>query len=79
MGDKKESDERISIDLDPETAVRGLLGVDPESEPAEPLPEGHDGVLTPDGEPRCMNVSPSTGKRCYLAHGHLDAHKIELS
>jgi hypothetical protein len=67
-----ERDETIKIDLDPETALRGLLKVNPDDEPA------HDGVLTPDGKPRCMNVSPATGKRCTLAVGHFEAHRIEL-
>jgi hypothetical protein len=35
---KKDRDERVSIPLDPEEALRGLLEVDPESEPAPPKP-----------------------------------------
>ena len=31
-----ERDERVRLPLDPETALRGLLAVDPEDEPVEP-------------------------------------------
>jgi hypothetical protein len=38
-----ERDERVKIDLDPETALRALLAVKPDDEPAdEPSDDGHD-------------------------------------
>jgi hypothetical protein len=33
---KYDMDERLSIPLDPETALRGLLQVDPDAEPVDP-------------------------------------------
>jgi hypothetical protein len=36
MADKRPSDDRVAIPLDPMEALRALLKVDPESEPAEP-------------------------------------------
>ena len=35
MGDKRPPEERLKLPLDPEEALRALLRVDPESEPAE--------------------------------------------
>lgn len=32
----EERDERVTLPLDPETALRALLQVDPDDEPAEP-------------------------------------------
>ena len=33
--DKRDMDERVAIPLDPETALRELLKVDPDAEPAD--------------------------------------------
>jgi hypothetical protein len=35
----EERDERVKLPLDPETALRALLAVDPEDEPAEGGPD----------------------------------------
>jgi hypothetical protein len=35
MADETERDDRVNLPLDPEDALRALLAVDPESEPAE--------------------------------------------
>ncbi len=39
MGEDPNPHERVSIPLDPETALRALMQVDPESEPVEPEPK----------------------------------------
>ncbi len=36
----EERDERVSLPLDPETALRALLAVDPDSEPADEDQDG---------------------------------------
>jgi hypothetical protein len=54
-----EQDERLAIPLDPEVALRALLKVDPDAEPA-----AH--VAVP--EERCPKTS--MGKRCVLKAGH---------
>lgn len=47
MTDKRtdpKPDERVTIPLDPEAALRGLLKVDPESAPAQGQPEAEEGA-----------------------------------
>jgi hypothetical protein len=43
---QKDRDERVSIPLDPEEALRELMQVDPESEPSEnpPAPKNRSGA-----------------------------------
>ena len=38
----EEKDERVKIPLDPETALRALLAVDPDAEPAGDQPAGRE-------------------------------------
>lgn len=42
-----ERDERVKLPLDPETALRGLLAVDPEDEPTEDKPGEDEKAGTP--------------------------------
>ncbi|HWT23544.1 MAG TPA: hypothetical protein VN213_08565 [Solirubrobacteraceae bacterium] len=46
--DKIDRDERVAIPLDPETALRGLLAVDPDAEPAD---DEHGAPAQPPAEP----------------------------
>ena len=57
---KHDPDERVAIPLDPETALRGLLAVDPESEAAEPSPC----PVTWEGKP-CLHKAGHFGQHQY--------------
>jgi len=48
----RDMDEPVKIDLDPEVALRALLAVDPDAEPAETEPETEKEIRGPKPRPR---------------------------
>jgi hypothetical protein len=51
----EERDERVKLPLDPETALRALLAVDPDDEPADPADDDQGESPSPENDARARS------------------------